>query len=212
MKKIAIMTYAKANQVELILKAHAQTIESYAWIVHDKDETDTHCHIFMTFNSDRRGVDILKWFECCTDYKDEPANTRWQTVKSNEGLLNYLIHSNAPNKHQYEESEIKYSSEDAREELLEACNEDNGYDALDMLLSNTPLRQIAKRHGRDFIRHYSSYKMLADDIRREERKKKEEEEMLKRIAELEQEKQEFLWKAKALEQERIDFETGEIKD
>lgn len=76
MKKIAIMTYAKANQVELILKAHEQTIESYAWIIHDKDETDTHIHIFMTFNSNRRGVDILKWFECCTDFKDEPANTR----------------------------------------------------------------------------------------------------------------------------------------
>ena len=212
MKKIAIMTYAKAKQVELILKNHEDAIGAYAWIVHDKDKTDTHCHIFMTFNSDRRAVDILKWFESCTDEKDEKANTRYETVKSNEGLLNYLTHEKNPEKHHYEEKEIHYSSEEARNELLESCDVDNGYEALEMMLNNIPLKDIARKHGRDFIRHYISYKTLADDIRKAERRKKEDEELLKAVAELEDTKKERLFKIKALEQGHIDPETGEIKD
>lgn len=210
MKRIAIMTYAKAKQVELILETHKASLAAYAWIVHDKDKTDTHCHIFMSFNSERKGTDILKWFECCTDEKDEKANTRWQYVKSNEGLLKYLTHENAPGKERYNESDIKYSSEDARNELLESCECDNGYEALEMMLNEIPLKDIARKHGRDFIRHYISYKTLAEDIRKSERRKKEDEELLKAVTELEQTKKEMLFKIKALEQGRIDPKTGEI--
>lgn len=210
MKKIAIMTYAKASQVELILKNHENAIGAYAWIVHDKDKTDIHSHIFMTFNSDRRGVDILKWFECTTDQKDEKANTRYEAVKSNEGLISYLTHEKNPEKHHYEEKEIHYSSEDARNELLETCDVDNGFDALEMMLNNIPLKDIARKHGRDFIRHYISYKTLADDIRKAERRKEEDKEMLKAFAELEETKKEMLFKIKALEQGHIDTKTGEI--
>ena len=210
MKRIAIITYAKAKQVELILENHKASIQAYAWIVHDRDKTDTHCHVFMAFNSERKGTDILKWFECCTDEKDEKANTRWQYVKSNERLLQYLTHENAPEKERYNETDIKYSSEEARNELLESCEVDNGFEALEAMLNDKPLKDIARKHGRDFIRHYSSYKLLAQDIKAQERRKKEDEELLKAVAELEQTKQEMLFKIKALEQGKIDPETGEI--
>lgn len=211
MKEMAIMTYAKLSQVKLILQNKKNSYTAYALIEHDKDPTDTHCHIFIKFNSERRGVDIQKWFENSTDINDKQANTRFENVKSKKGLIEYLTHKNNADKAQYDESKIIWSDENARELLLEDQKEDNGYNALEKMLNNIPLRQIAKEHGRDFIRYYNSYKQLRDDIMYQERKKKIEEEQLKIISELEQTKQELLFKVKALEQEKIDPETGEIE-
>ncbi len=211
MQAISIITYAKEKQLELILKNHESAISAYAWIKHDKDNKEPHIHLYIKFNSDRRPTDVQKWFENCTDNKDEPANTLWQKVKCPQGLITYLTHANEPNKHQYEEKEIHYSSEDAKNELLEEFNEDNGYDALQQMLDNIPLRDIARKHGRDFIRYYNSYKQLAEDIHNQERRRKEDEELIKAIAELTDEQKEFLIKAKSIEQGEINPETGEIE-
>lgn len=211
MKEIAIITYAKLSQVKLILQNKKNSYTAYALIEHDKDDTDTHCHIFIRFNSDRRGVDIQKWFENCTDINDKQANTRFESVKSRKGLIDYLTHKKNTEKAQYDESQIIWSDSNAKELLLEEQEEDNGYNALEKMLNNIPLRQIAKEHGRDFIRYYNSYKQLRDDIMFQERQKKIEDEQLKLIGELEQTKQELLFKVKSLENGRINPETGEIE-
>ncbi len=178
MKSLALVTYAKKAQVQIILDNHKNAIEAYAFIEHNKEKGEIHNHIFIKFNTDRKGTDILKWFENATDYKDERANTRFETVKSNIGILNYLTHKNQPDKFQYDESEIVFSDENAREKLLEEIERDNGYNALDDLLKGTPIRDIARKYGRDFIRYYNSYKMIATDIKVQEReieqRKKEE--------------------------------------
>lgn len=170
MKELAIMTYANKKQVELILEKHKSAITAYAWIYHDKDKTDPHCHIFLKFATDRKGTDILKWFECATDFKGEEANTRFEKVRSADGLINYLTHEKNPEKHHYDQSEIIYSDENAKEELLKECEIDNGYGALQAMLDNIPLKEIARRYGRDFIRYYSSYKNLWNDIKVEEQR------------------------------------------
>ena len=211
MKEIAIMTYAKLSQVKLILQNKKNSYTAYALIEHDKDQTDTHCHLFIKFNSERRGVDIQKWFENCTDVNDKPANTRFENVKSKKGLIDYLTHKNNADKAQYDESKIIWSDENGKEQLLKESEEDNGYNALEKMLNQIPLRQIAKEHGRDFIRYYNSYKQLRDDIMYQERQKKIEDEQLKLINELEQTKKELIFKVKMLEQGKINKETGEIE-
>lgn len=212
MKKIAIMTYAKKEQVEFVLNQHKDSITAFAWICHDRDTTDTHCHIFIKFNSERQGSAILKWFQNCTDTKNQPCNTRFEYVKDSESLLTYFTHSECPEKAQYSESDIIYSSDKAREELLEECERGNGFEPLEDMLNNIPLRDISKKYGRDFIHHYSSYKVLYEDIKRQEKRKTEDEELLKAVMQMEQEKKEWIIKAKLLEQSKIDLETGEIKN
>lgn len=168
MKKIAIMTYAPLAQVKTILEKKQGAYTAFALIQHDKDKAPKHCHIFIKFNCERRGTDILKWFELCCDENGEIVNTRFEQVHSEKGLLDYLTHSNTPEKHQYDEKEIIYSDENAREELLKECIIDNGYGALEDMLLGVRLKDIARKWGRDFIRHYTAYKMLANDIRLEE--------------------------------------------
>ena len=168
MKQIAIMTYASKAQVLSILQKRKSAYTAYAMIEHDKDKAPKHCHIFIKFNCQRNGTDILKWFELCCDESGELVNTRFEQVHSEKGLLDYLTHSNTPNKYQYSESEIVYSDENARDELLKECVQDNGYGALEDLLAGVKLKEIARKWGRDFIRHYNAYKTLACDIRFQE--------------------------------------------
>ena len=144
-------------------------IRDSAYIVHNKDDAPPHIHIFMCFGSDRRGTDILKWFDNLIDEKGQLINTRFEAVKSSESLLDYLTHKNEADKFQYSEADIIYSSEQAREKLLEDTT-DNGFGALDEMLNGIPLREIARRYGKDFIRNYYSYKALKNDIIDEERR------------------------------------------
>ena len=169
MRKISILTYANKLQVETILERKKGAYTDYAYIVHDKDNAPTHIHIFMCFGSDRRGIDILKWFDNLVDEKGQLINTRFETVKNSESLLDYLTHKNEKDKHPYSETDIIYSSEQARETLLEDTAE-NGFGPLEEMLNGKPLREIARRYGKDFIRNYYSYKALKNDIIEEERK------------------------------------------
>lgn len=169
MRKISILTYANKLQVETILERKKGAYTDYAYIVHDKDKAPPHIHIFMCFGSDRRGTDILKWFDNLIDEKGQLINTRFETVKSSESLLDYLTHKNEADKVHYSETDIVYSSEQAREKLLEDTA-DNGFGALDEMLNEIPLREIARKYGKDFIRNYYSYKALKNDIIDEERK------------------------------------------
>ena len=194
MKQIAIMTYASKTQVLSILEKKKAAYTAYAMIEHDKDKAPKHCHIFIKFNCNRNGTDILKWFELCCDKNGVLVNTRFEQVHSEKGLHDYLTHSNTPEKHQYSESEIIYSDENAREELLKECVQDNGYGALEDMLRGVKLKEIARKWGRDFIRHYNAYKMLTEDIRKEEWR-----ETLKEIKEKEK------YELKPIEQEKMKF-------
>lgn len=81
-------------------------IKDWAFILHDKDvyEDGTlkkpHWHIELRLTRGRRRSDIASWF--CLPVR------QIQDSKSGkyEPMLQYLIHENAPEKHQYAESEV----------------------------------------------------------------------------------------------------------
>lgn len=168
MRKISILTYANKPQVETILERKKGAYTDYAYILHNKDNAPPHIHIFLSFASDRRGIDILKWFDNIIDEKGQIVNTRFEPVKNSESLIDYLTHKNEQNKQKYEETDIIYSSEQARERLIEDTA-DNGFNALDEMLNGVKLRDIARKYGKDFIRNYISYKTLKNDIIDEEK-------------------------------------------
>lgn len=174
MRKISILTYANKLQVDTILERKKGAYTDYAYILHDKDNAPPHIHIFLAFASDRRGIDILKWFDNIIDEKGQIINTRFEPVRNSESLIDYLTHKNEQNKHKYEETDIIYSSEQARERLIEDTA-DNGFNALDEMLNGVKLREIARKYGKDFIRNYISYKTLKNDIIEEEKEIKRKE-------------------------------------
>ena len=79
-----------------------RTIKQWAYIVHDKDDTRAHYHIYLNFGSS--SVDtamVSKWFEI-------PENFINKVKGRKTDMLLYLTHGNdsQKNKHQYDASEV----------------------------------------------------------------------------------------------------------
>lgn len=98
------------EKIKKVLEEHKQCIKDYAFITHDKctkkvvaeDKTETiepiapHIHLGIRFkdNNPQHLEDIANWFDVPQNYLEKIKGS-W-----NDYLL-YLIHANAPDKHQY---------------------------------------------------------------------------------------------------------------
>ncbi len=90
-----------------------RTIKKWAYIIHDKDDTRPHYHIYLNFgNSSINTEDVAKWFELGYT-KDGKEYTGEQFIEKVKGrytdMLLYLTHGNDSqrNKHQYSPDEVK---------------------------------------------------------------------------------------------------------
>ena len=111
----SLWDFDRMNQV-LVEKSHI--IEKFAYIVHDKDTfteeelggknpekvgtlKPPHCHLGLKFKAKQpQHIDnVAKWFGIGTNFI-EKFKARWN------GFLLYLIHLNAPEKFQYDPSEV----------------------------------------------------------------------------------------------------------
>lgn len=170
-RKFSLVTYAPSDIVNNILQSHIDDIQCYAYILHNLDTNadgelkTVHTHILLyTFNAHTPRA-VCKWFTCVDD-SGKPINTLFEPIHNNIAAYDYLTHKNNPDKYQYKETDIIAYNPDYFTD--NETTEDNGYNALNDLLQGVPLRQIARTYGRDFIRYYSAYKNLANDIVGEE--------------------------------------------
>ena len=101
------------NMKELLV--NRECIMKYAYIIHDKDTytledesknqqhkagtlKSPHIHLLLKFRCPQQIGNVAKWF-------NSPPNNV-QKVKSEAAATAYLIHANAPEKHQYELNEV----------------------------------------------------------------------------------------------------------
>lgn len=78
-----------------------KTIKQWAYIVHDKDDTRPHYHIYLHFDSSVDTALVAKWFKV-------PENFISKVKGRQADILKYLTHSNDTQKykHQYDTSEV----------------------------------------------------------------------------------------------------------
>lgn len=95
------------ERLDLILAEHKEHIEEFAYILHDKDTLPDgtlkykHWHIAMKFNRGRKVSNIASWFSIPENFFD------YSKTGSFDDMLLYLIHENAPDKHQYSIDEVQ---------------------------------------------------------------------------------------------------------
>ena len=90
-----------------------KTIKKWAYILHDKDDTREHYHIYINFGgSSLNTADVAKWFSLGYT-KDGKEYTGEQFIEKVKGrytdMLLYLTHGNESqqNKHQYSPDEVR---------------------------------------------------------------------------------------------------------
>lgn len=98
--------YLGKDKLVEALANHEKDIEQYAYILHDKDirEDGTakkpHWHIELKLYKSRRRSDVAAWFGLTESCIQDSKSGKYET------MLLYLIHENAPEKHQYDPVEV----------------------------------------------------------------------------------------------------------
>ena len=111
-----VMQYVEYIKVDIqrVIKEH-KTIKEWAYILHDKDDTGAHYHIYLNFGKSSCDTALIaKWFEIEEQYVNKVHGRK-------SDVLLYLIHGNdtQKDKHQYLPSEV-ISNFDYENALLSA--------------------------------------------------------------------------------------------
>lgn len=176
-----LTTYAPPEQVKRVLTSKSEQLVFAEYILHDKDVKEDgslkepHVHILIELKSPRYLTDVCKWFKNCLDNVGRTVTTRSIEISpTTQDADDYLTHKKEPSKHQYIDEDIivlSGSREAFRNSKIDKHNntaegdENSKADEVENLLQDVvdkvPLRQMARRYGRDFIKNYNAYRNYA---------------------------------------------------
>lgn len=95
----SLIVYDKSD-LDYIIRM--KTVDKYAYIYHDKDESEPHFHLYIHFVSRRR----LNWLEHEKLTHTFKQNVMCERVIDVNQLFLYFLHRNSPEKYQYHVKDI----------------------------------------------------------------------------------------------------------
>ena len=185
---VALETYSCEKDFLGVLEKHKEDIRCLSYIVHDKDEADTHIHAIFALSRSLQVKTICGWFKKCSDVEGVPCNTFAEEILSASAMEDYLTHSGEgqEGKHQYQAEDVKVleavadarrslkGKEDVKRENAEKKAErkaeqaDETESLLNDLIARRPMRELARKYGRDFMKNHRTYMAFAIDVQLEE--------------------------------------------
>lgn len=167
-RSFGLVSYISDSQeIQNRLDKHIISISKYAYALHDKDTDNPHHHILLWTNNALQYNTVRKWFLGYLDENNQECSCLAKPIQCDESAYTYLTHANDPTKYQYDEDIIHSFNLDVN--ALAEDVQDNGTEAIEMMLNGVPIIQIARRKGKDFIYHFDSYKKIVVAIQEEER-------------------------------------------
>lgn len=160
--EVCLVTYLDSQSIynRLMSKYEDHQIEYAFFIVHNQDPCEAHTHIYIRLSRSRDINQIVRWFRGVDDNGDL-VNTFAEPVKScSSDVKDYFLHKNEESKHHYAEVELVYIGDVNTVTDSKDCT----YDIVTLILAGTPLIDIVKSFGKDFVYHYAHYRMLISDI------------------------------------------------
>lgn len=188
---IELITYAKEGEAIEILKSKANQIRTAHLIYHDKDvkedgtQKEPHLHICLLLAKSREPEEICNWFKNCED-ENGKVNTLYKPIKYPKNAHLYLTHETKEcikkKAVKYPKDKIKYIIGNIDEFLLhetdymkkegKAIADEGKQQEISMLITDImigmPLRYMAMKYGKDFMRNYKNYKEFAKMVAQEE--------------------------------------------
>lgn len=191
----ALTTYAIEEQLKTVLHSKSSQIEHARYIYHYKEDKEPHTHLVIVTLKPRKLSDVRGWFKELTDSKGEPANTLSEELASTSAMEEYFTHSDEKSiadagKHQYLTEDIKVllgNTEDylnietrlqeiqriaaesaERDQIKRAAASDDVEQQLNDIIAGLPLREMARKYGRDYIKNRRVYNDYAAMILCEE--------------------------------------------
>ena len=110
LRQMEIVIYKDHLKVDIqqVCKRY-KTIKQWAYILHDKDDTAPHYHIYLNFTpSSADSLMVAKWFQLGYTTEDGEERTGEQFIEKVKGrkvhMLEYLTHGNESQKHKHQYS------------------------------------------------------------------------------------------------------------
>lgn len=178
------ITYLSPEQFHAVFSRKDSQIKHYAYAYHDKDVWTVedekhnkaykagmlktpHYHLVVCLRHAINLSTFLNWFRGYYDEDGKAINTLAEVTRSVVVSYRYLIHADDPDKFQYPDSVVVATDHSYfNDETL--SDTDPVWEWVEMVLNGTPLREVARISGRDFIYHYNAVRVLVNDIRAEE--------------------------------------------
>lgn len=178
---LELVTYASASDIERILRDKSEQLVFAEYIHHDKDTKEDgtpkipHSHILLELKAPRLMSDVAKWFKKCVDDKGELVTTRYKEILNTASADDYLTHSGdskgEAGKYQYERTQVRelqgnledFRSKPTRTDRLNEAqaSKDEKADEVEGLLNDIvrglPMREMARKYGRDYIKNRKAY-------------------------------------------------------
>lgn len=181
---ISLVTYAEIPDLESVLRDHENAVEGCTYIFHDRDNKEPHKHIALVLKRARRIADVIGWFKSCVDLNGKAVNTQGEKIKSLKALKLYFLHKDEKSislgKFQYAETDLivltpfkdAFSFETADDKTGGMDNEERKEEENRQFLADiengTPLREMACKYGRDWMKNYKYYRHYVTDMLLEE--------------------------------------------
>lgn len=131
------------------------SVDKYAYIYHDKDDSEPHYHLYVHFTSRRR----LNWLEHEKLTHTFRQNVMCERVIDVNQLFLYFLHRNNPGKYQYDIKDIKsnYNFLDTEEN-----NKDDNAEILENIIAIVERRLTWS----DFLKKYPKLIFSMSNIKR----------------------------------------------
>lgn len=163
-RKLAMIAYGTKEQIGNYFNDNYSKIKKYAYIYHDKDETEPHWHIYIYFNNATTFERVKKQIQ-----KYTKQNVMTEEARDEKGLIAYFTHENENDKYKYSSNEIVISNK-----FFELDNVWlNMY--IDFVELKKPVKEMITMYGKDFAINIKNWR----DLRAERREEEIQEKILK---------------------------------
>lgn len=170
----SFMTYASEKAVTTTIAKHAQSVRSFAYIKHDKDESEPHIHLVVRTYSTWSEGQIVKWFDWVKQRDNQ--NTFVEVLNDTVAMGEYLTHEDAESvkagKHIYDRGEIQDFG------LFDIVDKRNAFDETFEIVCNINAgmkeRDLVRRYGKNYLYHRNAYHESAEAMYQEQRYRRDE--------------------------------------
>lgn len=165
----SLITYADESDIQGVIYKHSTSIRAYAYIHHNRDNTEPHYHLVIRTYDAWSPKQLLKWFDNLKITKN--INTLYEPLGDVGAFKLYLQHKDIESieagKAQYDISEIKDFG--LFSEYTEKDSYDGTFEIINAMLQGVPTRTLVRRYGKQLIYHYSQFLAVKEQIQEEDR-------------------------------------------
>lgn len=146
-RKFTLIAYGTREQIETFVNKEFDKLNEGAYILHNKDETEPHWHIYLNYINATTFERVKEKLKKITN-----QNVMAEKVITTNGIMAYMTHENAPEKWHYSKEEVTYRARDKPNIWLSMY--------IDFVEQKLTVKTMVQKYGKDFVINMRNFRDL----------------------------------------------------